>query len=600
MMKHLFIYLLPAISLLAACQADYDEPGMPGANSGEALKITVEEIVNTVSGSDASRSAEVGPLTIFDEGDRIGIIILDENGKILADNVPYKYDGVRWDFDEDNTEGKARIYYDATMYKYIAYYPYTTQADVKIEGNEVATQTRIQSLTSESVDGYFEQLSLFKWRDNQNKEEDFRCCDPMVWSQTYDEGLPSERNIEVKLSHIRNCFVLDPKVKWVLANGETIHYQPRNYEVALVYDTINPQHSMINATELSATDTGFDDFYIYLGDYNNPVYLKFYDGIESSRIDLTYHAKDGSYRYILGDGDEYTFNWEYTYRDGKTYGGKHTIRPNDTLSRSTRYFHDETIDMGDYTDNVKVGDFFCKKNDIGYALPYDAVDLLDPESCIGIVFYSGHFKGSVGGITDNSDYSSTIGSDKCHGYVLALTEARQDTVQWCTGRGGQPIIGATIATGDEGFQGYRYMLKLKGELGDYNATLQDFPAFYACDVYGTTSWHSTLAAPKNAAGWYLPTITQLYNIRSNLTYPERFTFKHKESVMKSLVTVMSMLPKDCAYLKYILPNKSIGWWSCSQSAPGKARFIDLSNGQDQSTTSVLPTYYHRVRACLSF
>nr|MDE7376551.1 hypothetical protein [Muribaculaceae bacterium] len=418
--------------------------------------------------------------------------------------------------------------------------------------------------------------------------------------------LPTTRNIEVKLSHIRNCFVLDPKVKWRLANGETIHYHPRNYEIAVTYDTINPQLNIIIDTEFANSDTGFDDFYIYLGDYNTPQYLKYYACVDSTRVDITYHAKDGSYRYILGDDDEYTFNWEYTYRDGKTYGGVHTIRPNHT--RSTRFFHEETIDMGYFMDDkVKVGDFFCNKDDVGYPLPYDAMDLLDPYTCVGVVFYSGHY--SHPSLSDQSDYpekiwkgTSTEATKKCHGYVMALTDARLDSVQWNKARGNNPIIGNDVVTGGEGYQGYRYMVKIKNEvLEKYNATLEDFPAFNACDLYGTTDWHSPLASPdKNTTGWYLPTITQLQDIRANLTYPKKYSFQEHESIMKTLVTLRCKLPQDCAYLNYLLPSKQTGWWSCSQTNPRCARFVDLSNGTDNSTTGVWVTNYHRVRAALSY
>ena len=415
-MRHYLIYLLPAICLLSACQSDLYEPEQPEAGSGEALEITVTETVNTASDTSITRSYEQGADTKFQKGDRVGIIILDKDGRILADNVPYKYDGDRWDFDEDNTDGKSRIYYDATMYKYIAYYPYTTQADVEIEGNAEDTKKKVKKLMDasvDSVDTYFEPLPLFKWRPDQSKEEDFRCCDPMVWSETYENGLPTTRNIEVKLSHIRNCFVLDPKVKWRLANGETIHYHPRNYEIALTYDTISPLLHIINTTELAATDTGFDDFYIYIGDYNTPQYLKYYAGVDSTRVDITYHAADGSYRYILGDDDEYTFNWEYTYRDGKTYGGVQTICPNET--RNTRFFHEETIDMGYLMDDkVKVGDFYCCKNGVGYPLPYDAVDLLDPRTCVGVVYHVGFYVGGKG--SDQAEYPEKVSADgKCHG-----------------------------------------------------------------------------------------------------------------------------------------------------------------------------------------
>lgn len=90
----------------------------------------------------------------------------------------------------------------------------------------------------------------------------------MVWSETYELGLPTERKIEEKLSNIRNYFELELKVKWRLAYGEIIHYHPKNYKIAATYDTINPQLKLITATKFIDSDTGFDDFFIYLVNNN--------------------------------------------------------------------------------------------------------------------------------------------------------------------------------------------------------------------------------------------------------------------------------------------------------------------------------------------
>ncbi|MDE6648131.1 MAG: hypothetical protein K2K03_09985, partial [Prevotella sp.] len=110
----------------------------------------------------------------------------------------------------------------------------------------------------------------------------------------------------------------------------------------------------------------------------------------------------------------------------------------------------------------------------------------------------------------------------------------------------------------------------------------------------------TLTPPlKNTTGWYLPTKQQLYDIRANLSYPEKFTFKDKENLMKTLATVRCKLPEDCEYLKYILPNKSRGWWSATQRG-SNALFVDLSEGADNSTTATDVTKYHHVRAALSY
>ena len=593
-------YLLPAICLLSACQSDYDEPGLPEAAVGEALEIMVAETVNTVSGDGASRSSEAGASTLFDKGDRIGIIILGEDGKILADNVPYVYDGVKWDFDADNTEGKQLIYYDATMYKYIVYYPYTAQADLKTEGNDEGTMKKIKWLMTDTINGYFKALPLFKWREVQSNEEDFRYCDPMVWSKT---GFTTSRSIRVELGHIRNCFVLDPKVQWTLANGETISYQPRNYEIDFIYDK-----ELISATEFTASDTGFDDLFIYLGDYQHPKHLKYFDGVESSRKDILFHAQDGSFRYILGDEPEYTFNWEYSYRDGKTYGGVQTIRQDDT--RNTRFIHDETINMGYLMDDkVRVGDFYCCKDGVGYPLPYDAVDLLDPQTCVGVVFYVGHYP------RDLSYEKTPIGSAKCHGYVMALTEANEGTLRWCVQSGRFPLVHNIHITGDDGYEGYWNRESVIDYLPKFESqepvTIQNsFPAFNACEIYGTTSWHEALTPPvANTTGWYLPTKIQCEDIRNaifNVTAQIRtsLTFKDNGHLMKTLATVrrkLQDLPQDCAYLNYILPQDNLGWWTSSQANnASNVFFVSVSAGSSQQATGVAGTEYHHVRAVLSY
>ncbi|MDE5740262.1 MAG: hypothetical protein K2H92_08140, partial [Bacteroidaceae bacterium] len=304
------------------------------------------------------------------------------------------------------------------------------------------------------------------------------------------------------------------------------------------------------------------------------------------------------------------FNWEYTYRNGKTYGGVQTIHPKET--RNTRFIHDETIDMGELMDDkVQIGDFFCSKDRKGYPLPYDAVDLLDPQTCVGVVFYAGPYVGGMG--LDRTDYTEMIGSKKCHGYVMALTEACQDSVQWCVRSGNLPLVEGIHITGTAGYNGYWYRQLIEEELSvlsdkyQRNVTIVDFPAFYVCDLYGTKDWHSTLAPPKNTSGWYLPARHQAEDMRNNIseitliTRKNSFTFKDKESLMKTLATVRCKLPQDCEYLKYILPNKHFGWWTSSQAGTqSNVIYLTLAAGSSNESTGVRGTAYHQVRAILSY
>ncbi|MDE6006635.1 MAG: hypothetical protein K2G67_03685, partial [Muribaculaceae bacterium] len=135
----------------------------------------------------------------------------------------------------------------------------------------------------------------------------------------------------------------------------------------------------------------------------------------------------------------------------------------------------------------------------------------------------------------------------------------------------------------------------------------DFPAFYVCEIYGTKGWHQTLIPPTaNTSGWYLPALHQVNDMSKEIMViiarkTDSFTFKDKESIMKTLATVRCKLPPDCEYLNYILPHNGIGWWTSSQvNNQSNVCFVDLAEGSSQGSTGVFATRYHEVRPILSY
>ena len=164
-------------------------------------------------------------------------------------------------------------------------------------------------------------------------------------------------------------------------------------------------------------------------------------------------------------------------------------------------------------ESVQPGDFYFSD---GTFADKDA-ELVEAQAnaCIGIVFHAGHHQ------LDYSDYSdSGIGQEKCHGYVLALTDVNNrlfHVIYWAKAKDLNNIDLGT-STDVDNWNGYsnqkiieKYALENTGGLGRTN-----FDAAYCCSVYGTgqslIDWHKKFAAPANSSGWFLPSRGQLMSI----------------------------------------------------------------------------------------
>lgn len=421
--------------------------------------------------------------TKFEAGDSIGVIIMDAAGNLLADNVPYKFDGTNWAFHADNTEGKQPAYYDVTMKSYIVYFPYSPMAD-----------------ECKSVDDIKKKFAPHK---NQHTKEEYLSADIMVW--TSDEG--PIKSIKAEMSHVYDTFSLvQPKIKCsLIAIGEDITY--------------------------SAMDSTLTDFKIEFTPGGGEKIV-----IKDNTTDLTYHADDHSYRYLLPEGqeDKSIIEWQYTYR-GITFHGKRVIQAKAT---GTRFTNSDTADMGELSGSkMRLSDFYCTTADEkGYVIPWDAEEHLEGRHCIGLVAYVGQH------IVDLSDYSTSgIGETKCQGYVISLTDTFSDPFKeivkitvngkeseygpllqwWKLEKNGQPsteMIGTVGIRGDDvsDWSGY-FNYKRIFEYADDNGHNHDqFPVAYTCEIYGThnidgevSEIPTGLKAPENSSDWFISTTHML-------------------------------------------------------------------------------------------
>lgn len=277
-MKTGLIYMFLSLVLLCACDGSDEALSYRTQQSGEALKLTVSagDFV-TYGDTPDTRAADDGAATTFENGDRIGVIVLDNSGNLLSDNIPYKYNGGSWSFDSSNGEGKSAVYYDNKATTYLVYFPYSTGA------NGVT-----------AIDGL---KSKFTPKEDQQSEADYRASDLMTWQFPLGSA---QKTLNVTLTHAYNSVSIQPKVHYTLDDGQNT-------------DFLHPALAI-------------SDVYFVTGEKD---------------IVIPYAAEDGSYRYILpadftGDVrcfytlDNKTYNKEFTVSSAQTsnirYGSVQNIR----------------------------------------------------------------------------------------------------------------------------------------------------------------------------------------------------------------------------------------------------------------------------------
>lgn len=512
MMKQIIPYILWAVCLLSACQTDDYEPTAGTTGESKMLSLTVSANDFAVTGGASTRAADNGKTTTFENGDRVGLIVLDESGNLVADNLPYKFNGSNWNFDTGNGEGKQPAFYDPSLNTYIVYYPY----------DAAANQTT-------SVDA-LKALNVFAPQEDQSTENAYRQSDLMVWSSS---GKPMKQ-ITAALAHVRNSFSLDAKVQWTLATGDMVSYTPPTLEDVIIYDKEGTQLSPYRAEDGSYR-------YILPNSYEGKV-----------RWCYTYEEKTF--------GGECTVSSQAT---GTRYAQVETVNAGE-------YSLDKAAPGDFYCSKESNG------TNAGYVLPQDAVAVLEQHRCIGIVFHVGQHKTDQSNYSQPlTDDGPTIPDGKVHGYVVALTDVHDgssDRLRWEYGPGNvyNKAIDASTSTSD--WQGYSNSLKFhefvnKNENKEAGWEMKHFPAALACETYGNRTtdrdgnpadgkydWQKPLAAPKNTSGWFLPSCGQL-----------RYLYQNRSVLSARMTDVKNSTPTDCGYKEYIKWfSTSLYYWSSTE------------------------------------
>ena len=339
-------------------------------SDSNALKINVTAGDFAVEGEMGSRISDNGKTSNFEEGDRVGLIVLEDGTPIEKNNLPFIYSKnqageFEWIFDLTTAqkESKDMYYYNAnkTNVTYIVYYPYSAAAD---------------NITT--VDGL---KSAFQPKEDQSKEENYRASDLLVWSDIEESAVES---LDVDLSHAYSSFSLEVALNGTLDDGAN--------------DGAGTPYSA--------------------GEVSNMVF-----NIDGKTL-TPFKAEDGTYRYILPTDFNGDVTWLYT-NDGKNYSNTRTYI--DGSAANKRYAQKESFANGKYAfANAQVGDFYCVTSDgqKGYLVPKDIdPEILKGRNCLGIVF---RIK------ADGQDAVPYNDSFEYHGTVVALSDASEG-LKWTTG-----------------------------------------------------------------------------------------------------------------------------------------------------------------------
>ena len=412
---------------------------------GKVLKINVTAGDFAVEGKVESRISDNGVVSIFEENDRVGLIVLENGQPIEKNNIPFIYNGNEWAFDLQTaqTEGKSIYYYNSakTNLTYIMYYPYSSAAD---------NITSVEELKNK-----------FTPKEIQSTEADYRVSDLLVWSK---ESASALETLNAEMKHAYSSFSLE-----VSMNG-----------------TLDDAVSGGSATEYSA------------GEVTNLTFI-----IKGKTL-TPYKAEDGTYRYILPADFTGDVTWSYTNED-KNYSNTRSIS---SAEANKRYVQKESFANGVYTfEKAQVGDFYCVTSDglKGYLVPKDVnPEILKGRNCLGIVFrvkvdgqdavpYNDSFvyHGSVVALTDASE-------------GLKWTNGTTESINnWVSSWSTSTDLNGLNITEKTKPQGWANTEAIKA----YNETVEESKKVQ--QIAKLNEFATSNQIPGTSTGWYWPSIFEL-------------------------------------------------------------------------------------------
>lgn len=216
------VCLMAAAAFLTGCSKELDDLESPvvgteaSGNSdetdGDVLRIQVSD-AGFRDGKTGSRATDSGLNTTFEEGDKIGLFVVNSENEILYANVSYTKSGADWTATQNiRTKG-----YPVRVF---AYYPYVK--DAEITGKVDATAQDVSTFFKTYIEG----LDI----SNQSTQELYRQADVMACMVTVDNKEAAREKLTLSMSHLLgqvvvklptevtlssvNCYLKDESYTW--------------------------------------------------------------------------------------------------------------------------------------------------------------------------------------------------------------------------------------------------------------------------------------------------------------------------------------------------------------------------------------------------
>lgn len=466
-MKMKLIYIILSFALLSACSGD-EEFATAEQHLRNALELNVSagDFV-TYGDVPATRAADNGATTTFENGDRVGVIVL-EGDELKGNNLPYLYNGTSWSFESENN-GKSVYYHDntATNVTYIVYYPYSAEA------NNVST---IDDLKSK-----------FPHKEDQSSEADYRASDLMTWSL---EGSTPQKTLNATLTHAYNSVSILPEVHYTLEDGKNT-------------DFIHPSPA-ISDVNFSIGNKIVSHYKAADGSYR---YILSPDFTGSVRCFYTFKDKTYVKEFTVPSSTSTPVNTRYS-----------SVQKIDMGTYSL-----DKAQLGDFYCS-------SSSSDMGYLIPNVAEPLPAGTNCIGIVYWLGNINGDNYTLLDTKFPSGTHGLVVSLWDMPAPDNNSNFAMNWTYGSCEFVSNWLGSATWSEGnnrpsdFTSIKEQEKLQGyantvALGEYNKYIENNTT--QGEDYGTTgkkrvkpvkglaAFQTEHPAPSSSSGWYWPSLYEL-------------------------------------------------------------------------------------------
>ena len=338
------ISLLAVLLLLSGCGKELDElpaggsntesPENPAQTEGELLRLRVSDAGYLDAGT-GSRATDSGLTTTFEDGDKIGLFVVNNENEVLYANVPYTKNEEEW-----TAEQKVRT--KGYPVRVFAYYPYV-EYDAKI----------VEKINKKAQDAsaffktYIDDLDI----TDQSTPELYRQADVMACMVTIADAEAARDALTLTMNHLMGLVMVKLPTKVTLSSVN--YYLKGDEEFTWKVENVTLP---ANLSEESLTVTG--------------------GGIQPLK-------EETGYRYLCKSGENnISFSGGFT-----TYGAakSYTVSSASVSVGSIKTYNVSVAPIdapgkAEYT--PQVGDFYMSN---GAILP--SVSDSNKKDCIGIVYW---------------------------------------------------------------------------------------------------------------------------------------------------------------------------------------------------------------------